>query len=243
MRKGFLMVLAVVLVAAMAAPAMATDLQRPGSSGSRDTRNRTIRRALGRCLHPPGKDVVTASDVEQRMRFIFDWKGENVGARYYGEIDYSQCGDSAYNTSRNQGGGLEADTVNLESKNILHVVQRPQHLREGDGGHAEPADSFGGMIFGFADMAGIFVTGNAEPMSYRLGWRSSRKTTTGSTMTSTSTSPRRSSPPRRTRRSGWTSMSSGCLRKQTALPTGRRTSAGRACGLLRIMGARSHLDV
>jgi hypothetical protein len=31
-------------------------------------------------------------------------------------------------------------------------------------------DSFGGMIFGAADMAGVFVTGKMAPVQYRFGW-------------------------------------------------------------------------
>jgi hypothetical protein len=169
MRKGVLMVLAVVLVAAMAAPAMA-DLSTSGFIKIKEhVEQNYTSGASGGSFILPGKDVPTASYVEQRMRFIFDWKGENVGARYFGELDYTNWGDSAYNTLRNQGGGLEADTVNLESKNIFMWFNIPNTPVKVTAGMQNQSDSFGGMIFGYADMAGIFVTGNAEPVSYRLG--------------------------------------------------------------------------
>ncbi len=171
MRKGFLAVLAVVLVAAMAAPAMATDLSTTGFIRIKGhTEQNYTAGASGGAFILPGKDVPTASYVEQRMRFIFDWKGENVGARYYGELDYTNWGDSAYNTSRNQGGGLEADTVNLESKNIYMWFKVPNTSVMVTAGMQNQSDSFGGMIFGYADMAGIFLTGSVEPVSYKLGW-------------------------------------------------------------------------
>ena len=171
MRKGFLAVLAVVLVAAMAAPAMATDLSTTGFIRIKGhTEQNYTAGASGGAFILPGKDVQTASYVEQRMRFIFDWKGENVGARYYGELDYTNWGDSAYNTSRNTGGALEADTVNLESKNIYMWFKVPNTSVMVTAGMQNQTDSFGGMIFGYADMAGIFLTGSVEPVSYKLGW-------------------------------------------------------------------------
>jgi hypothetical protein len=180
MRKGFLTVLAVVLVAAMAAPAMATDLSTSGFirikehveqnyGASAVSTSGTVGTLGTGGFILPQKDASTASYVEQRMRFIFDWKGENVGARYYGELDYTNWGDSAYNTARNQGGGLEADTVNLESKNIYMWFTIPNTSLKVTAGMQNQSDSFGGMIFGYADMAGFFLTGNLEPLSYKLG--------------------------------------------------------------------------
>ncbi len=185
MRKGFLMVLAVVLVAAMAAPAMA-DFSTSGFIRIKGhTEQNYTNGASGGSFILPGKDVNTSSYVEQRMRFIFDWKGENVGARYYGEIDYTQWGDSAYNTSRNTGGALEADTVNLESKNIYMWFNVPNTSVKVTAGMQNQSDSFGGMIFGYADMAGIFLTGNLgnlAPVSYKLGWARFQQNQGGTTV-------------------------------------------------------------
>jgi hypothetical protein len=170
MRKGLLMVLAVVLVAAMAAPAMA-DLS---TSGFVRIKARVEQGYLngysGGGFITPGKDAGTASYVEQRQRFILDWKGETAGARAYFEIDFSSWGDAAYNNGRNAGAGLEADSVNLETKNFYLWFNVPNTSMKVTAGVQNFNDSFGGMILGYADMAGIFVTGKMDPVTYRAGW-------------------------------------------------------------------------
>ncbi|MFA5806929.1 MAG: hypothetical protein WC978_01005 [bacterium] len=174
MRKGFLMVLAVVLVAAMAAPAMA-DLSTSGfvrikGHTEQNYRTGSVTGAQGGLFILPGADVSTASYVEQRQRFIFDWKGENVGARGFFELDFANWGDSAYTAARNQGAALEADSINLETKNFYLWFNVPNTSVKVTAGLQNVTDSFGGMIVGYADMAGIFVTGKMEPVSYKLGW-------------------------------------------------------------------------
>lgn len=174
MRKGFLMVLAVVLVAAMAAPAMAdfstSGFVRIKGHVEQNYRTGSAAGAQGGLFILPGKDVATANYVEQRQRFILDWKGENVGARGYFEIDFAKWGDSAYTVGRNQGAGLEADSINLETKNFYMWFNVPNTSVKVTAGLQNQTDSFGGMIFGYADMAGIFVTGKMDPVSYKLGW-------------------------------------------------------------------------
>jgi hypothetical protein len=174
MRKGFLMVLAVVLVAAMAAPAMA-DLSTSGwvrIKGRVDSNLQTggAAGAQGGTFILPGTDVSTASFVEQRQRFILDWKSENVGARAYFEIDFGAWGDVGYNVGRNAGAGLEADSINLETKNFYMWFNVPNTSVKVTAGLQNLSDSFQGLILGYADMAGIVVTGKMEPVEYRLGW-------------------------------------------------------------------------
>ena len=174
MRKGFLMVLAVVLVAAMAAPAMA-DLSTSGFVRIKEHVEQNYRTgaaggAQGGTFILPGKDVSTASYVEQRGRFAFDFKSENAGARAFFEIDFAQWGDSAYTAARNQGGGLEGDSINLETKNVYAWFTIPGTPITLTAGLQNQTDSFGGMIFGYADMAGVFVTGKMDPVQYRFGW-------------------------------------------------------------------------
>ncbi len=170
MRKGFLMVLAVVLVAAMAAPAMA-EFSTSGFvriKGHVEQNYRSSGAAGSFIL--PGADVDTASYVEQRQRFALNWKGENVGATAIFEIDFGNWGDSAYSVGRNVGGGLEADSVNLETKNFYLWFNIPNTSMKVTAGVQNLTDSFGGMIYGYADMAGIFLTGSFEPVSYKLGF-------------------------------------------------------------------------
>ena len=170
MRKGFLMMLAVVLVAAMAAPAMA-DFATSGFVRIKGHMEQNYTAgASGGSFILPGKDVSTAAYVEQRQRFILDWNTENAGARGYFEIDFGQWGDSAYTAARNQGGGLEADSINLETKNFYLWFNIPKTSVKVTAGLQNQTDSFGGMLFGYADMAGIFVTGKVDPVSFKVGW-------------------------------------------------------------------------
>jgi len=174
MRKGFLMVLAVVLVAAMAAPAMA-DLTTSGFVRIKEHVEQNYR--SGNAAGPqggsfilPGKDVGTATYVEERGRFAFDYKSENAGARAFFEIDFANWGDSAYTVGRNQGAGLEGDSINIETKNVYAWFTIPNTPITLTAGLQTQTDSFGGMIFGYADMAGVFVTGKMAPVQYRFGW-------------------------------------------------------------------------
>ncbi len=174
MRKGFLIMLAVVLVAAFAVPAMA-DFSTSGFiriKGHMEQNFRTGSAAgtQGGLFILPGKDVSTANYVEQRQRFTLNYKGENVGAFGQFEIDFANWGDSAYTAGRNQGAGLEADSINLETKNFYMWFNVPNTSVKVTAGLQNQTDSFGGMIFGYADMAGIFVTGKMDPVSYKLGW-------------------------------------------------------------------------
>jgi len=174
MRKGFLMVMAVVLVAAMAVPAMA-EFSTSGFVRIKEHIEQNYRAggaagAQGGNFILPGADVNTASYVEQRQRFALNWKGENVGATAIFEIDFGNWGDSAYTVGRNQGAGLEADSINLETKNFYLWFNIPNTSMKVTAGLQNQTDSFGGMIFGYADMAGLFLTGNMAPVSYKLGW-------------------------------------------------------------------------
>lgn len=169
MRKGFLMVMAVVLVAAMAVPAMA-DFSTSGFVRIKEHTEQNYRSvgAAGSFILP-GADVSTASYVEQRQRFSLNWKGENAGAVAIFEMDFGAWGDSAYTAGRNQGGGLEADSINLESKNFYLWFNIPNTSMKVTAGLQNQTDSFGGMIFGYADMAGAFLTGDLAPVSFKLG--------------------------------------------------------------------------
>jgi len=170
MRKGFLIMVAVVLAVAMAAPAMA-DLSTSGYVRIKAHTDQNFGgTGAGGLFILPTADAHTASYVEQRQRFIFDWKGENVGARGYFEMDFGAWGDSAYTAVRNQGAGLEADSINLETKNFYLWFNVPNTSVKVTAGLQNQTDSFGGMIFGYADMAGIFVTGKGGPVDYKAGW-------------------------------------------------------------------------
>lgn len=171
MRKGLIVLLAAVMVVAFTLPAMAEHTM----SGfvrvkARVQQNYQTTGSSGGLFILPVKDAPTQSFVEQRQRFIFDWNTENAGARGYFEIDFGAWGDSAYTVGRNQGAGLEGDSVNLETKNFYIWFNVPNTSLKVTAGLQNVSDSYDGVIVGVADMAGIFLTGKMEPVSYRLGW-------------------------------------------------------------------------
>jgi len=170
MRKGLIVLLAAVLVAAFALPAMA-DLSSSGFVRIKAHMDQVPASALLGSFIRPVKDVGTSAFVEQRQRFIFDWNSENVGARAYFEIDFQDWGNGQYQSgARNQGSGIEADTINLETKNFYMWFNVPNTSIKVQAGLQNQTDSYDGVIFGVADMVGVFVTGKMEPVSYRLGW-------------------------------------------------------------------------
>jgi hypothetical protein len=186
MRKGFLIMLAVVLVAALAAPAMA------GMDVTGFIRDKGYVSNFKNAATSPNlqKDAPAAAYVEQRFRAKFSFGEENVKAVWFIETDFSAFGDvaGAANTgasvtdnaglvqpvasgaSRNGGGALGADRINLETKNIYIWFKLPNTSLDFTVGLQNQSDAYAGLLYGAADMAGIFATGKMEPVSYKLGW-------------------------------------------------------------------------
>jgi len=167
MRKGFLIVLAVALVAVLAAPAVAgTDIN--GFYRAKAYMSNYNGQSLG-------PDPATSAYVDQRMRLQFKSGEENVKAVAQFEIDYSAWGDTAGaattgGVSRNSGGALGADRINLETKSVYLWFKLPDTSLDFTVGMQTQSDRFAGILYGAADMAGIFMTGKVEPASFKLGW-------------------------------------------------------------------------
>jgi hypothetical protein len=200
MRKGFLIMLMVVLVAALAAPAMAgTDINgfirvKGWMSNFKDAGDLTGGNPTVR------KDAPINSYVEQRLRLKFSSGEENVKAVAFFEIDYSAWGDAAGNTKndavygtgvpssgagaatgtggniggtgagRNTGGALGADRINLETKNVYIWFKVPNTTVDFTVGMQNQSDAYAGLLFGAADMAGIFANGVFGPVTTTFGW-------------------------------------------------------------------------
>jgi hypothetical protein len=171
MRKGFLIVMAVLLVAVLAAPAMA------GMDASGFIRVKSYMSNFYNASSAPvlKQDAPTAAYVEQRLRTKFSFGEENVKAVWFLETDFSAYGDSAGGASpgaaaRNVGGALGGDKINLETKNIYLWFKLPNTSLDFTVGLASQSDGYAGLIYGGADMAGIFMTGKYEPVTYKLGW-------------------------------------------------------------------------
>jgi len=115
-------------------------------------------------------DSKATSFVDQRARLFFNVKsGDNVGGTVAFEID-SRWGDAAYQTSRNKGGALEADTTNAETKNA-YLWFKPNNDLKLTVGIQGYTDDFKGIILGGADAAGIRAdyTINKDS-SLMVGW-------------------------------------------------------------------------
>ena len=175
MRKGFLIMLAVVLVAALAAPAMA------GMDVNGFVRDKGYVSNFKNGATAPllKKDAPAAAYVEQRFRAKFSFGEENVKAVWFLETDFGAFGDAAgtnattapQGAARNAGGALGGDRINLETKNLYIWFKLPNTTLDFTVGLQNQSDRFAGLLYGGSDMAGIFATGKMDPVSLqdRLG--------------------------------------------------------------------------
>ncbi len=187
MRKGLIVLLAAVLAVAFAMPAMA-DLIPTNLKVSGFYRSKAYLSNFHDGYSKPslrtdtlGDEAQTNAFVEQRFRVRFAFGTENVQAIWYLESD-NLWGDAAGSSkqltsdttgmgaNRNTGGALGADRVQTETKNIYVWFKVPDTSVAVSVGLQNQSDAYAGLIYGAADMAGVFVTGKVEPASYKLGW-------------------------------------------------------------------------
>ena len=168
MRKGFLILLAVALVAAMAAPAMAgTDIN--GFYRVKAYTSNYKNYTTGNYVNPSPADNSSTNDyVEQRLRLKFSMGEENVKAVAFFEQDM-MWGDASGQVARNQGGAIQGDSINLETKNIYLWFKIPDTGFDLTVGLQSVSDPYRGHFMGGADMAGGLATVKFEPISFRFG--------------------------------------------------------------------------
>lgn len=195
MRKGFLIVLAVALVAAMALPAVAgTDI-----NGFYRTKAWMSNFRTSSSAGVLAKDAPSNGFVEQRLRLKLTSGEENVKAVVQFEIDFAAWGDAAGGTAvenksgstvvdaytggaaRNSGGALGGDRINLETKNVYVWFKLPNTSVDFTVGLQGQTDSYAGLLFNGADMAGVFVNGKLDPLAYTLGWAKLYENSSGKT--------------------------------------------------------------
>ncbi|MDD5761968.1 MAG: hypothetical protein PHP88_05590 [bacterium] len=168
MRKGFLIMLAVVLVAALAAPAVAgTDINGFYRAKGYVTNFKQYTGGIYGPSVAPAKDAPTSAYVEQRFRIKFTSGDENVKAVFFVETD-DVWGD--VNNGRNTGGQLGADAASLELKNAFVWFKVPNTSVDVTVGVQNQSDSYAGVFFWAADMGGIFVNAKVDPVALRFGW-------------------------------------------------------------------------
>ncbi len=176
MRKGLVVLLAAVVVATFAVPAMA------GLDVSGFYRAKGFMSNFKNSSTSPmvGKDVPTASYVEQRIRIKWSFGEENVKAVFFTENDISAWGDQAGSTNvtgaspggamRNTGGALGADRINTEIKNTYVWFKLPDTTLDFTVGLQNQSDAYAGLLFGAADFAAIYMNGKFDPVALTLGW-------------------------------------------------------------------------
>jgi len=169
MRKGFLIVLMVALVAAIAAPAMAgTDIN--GFYRSKGYISNYKNYSSGNYVNPtPADNTPTSSYVEQRLRLKFSMGEENVKAVAFFEQDMMWGDSSGQAGTRNAGGAIQGDSINVETKNIYLWFKLPNTGVDFTAGLQNVSDPYRGVFMGGADMAGVVTTFKFEPLSFRLG--------------------------------------------------------------------------
>ena len=186
MRKGLMVLLVVVLAAAFALPAMAADIKASGFYRSKAWLSNFHDGYSAPSLRTgdAGDEEQTNAFVEQRFRVKFDFGNENVKAVWYLESDMLWGDVAGSNTqfsapassvqyggaARNSGGALGADRIQTETKNIYVWFKLPDTSLDFTVGLQGQSDDYAGILYGGADMAGIFVNGKYEPVSYKLGW-------------------------------------------------------------------------
>ncbi|WP_298437212.1 histidine kinase [Geobacter sp.] len=125
------------------------------------------------------KDAKTNFYFEQRARLLYESKiNDDLKGVLQFEID-SRWGDQAYGansvsgttyTGRNSGGGLEADRVNLETKNVyldFRIPGTPVRTKAGIQGFT---DEYKGIFLGYADTAGLVADGTFGNVAVKAGW-------------------------------------------------------------------------
>lgn len=111
---------------------------------------------------PPDKSVPgddnTAQFMEQRARlYLLPRFSENVFATIAFELD-ARWGDAAYVVGRNSGGGLETDALSIETKSVNMTVKYPGTDLFSTFGLQTIKDPYNGILFGWADAAGVTLT-------------------------------------------------------------------------------------
>jgi hypothetical protein len=175
MRKGLIVLLAAALAVAFALPAMAemipNNLKVSGFYRSKAWMSNFFNG--GTSVLPTDTLEDTNAYVEQRLRIKFEFGNENVKAVWFTESDMN-WGDSAGSAApgaaaRNSGGALGGDKVQTETKNVYVWFKVPDTSLDFTVGLQSQSDAYAGLIYGGADMAGIFMNGKYEPVTWKLG--------------------------------------------------------------------------
>jgi hypothetical protein len=114
------------------------------------------------------KAAPTENYFVQRVRLGYNAKAsDNVKLVTNFEFDYKFLGNSSYTVGRNTGGGLGADSVNMETKSLYLELSYP--VVNAKIGMQPYNDSFKGIVFD-ADMAGVLLSHEYSNASVAAGF-------------------------------------------------------------------------
>jgi hypothetical protein len=107
--------------------------------------------------------------TEQRARLKYTGIfSEEVKLVTQFEID-SRWGDSSQFVARNQGGAMEADSINLETKNVYMEFAIPTMPTKVKAGIMPFDDAYKGIFLG-SDIAGVMTTTKLDKLAINAGW-------------------------------------------------------------------------
>ncbi len=166
MKKQLVVLGAAAIIAAAAVPALALEHEAHGMYRLRAMA--TNFQSAGAATLGPKATQQTYTLFEQRARLQYIAKAsDDLKLVTHFEID-STWGDAAYQNGRGQGGGLAADTVNLETKHVFLDFNLAKDVNAKVGIQGV-ADAYKG-IFLFDDAAGVMTSGKFGAVATTLGF-------------------------------------------------------------------------
>lgn len=184
MRKGWMILLAMALVVALAVPASA-EMKLNGFYRVKPTLSNYVGNG-NTSLNVPGMQSAVATSLvkagtsgvetdrarsftEMRNRLRFEVSAENVKGVTFFEID-GNFGDLGGRVGRNQGFASNGDSINIETKNAFVWFKMPNLPLEFTVGLQGYLDEFGGLLFGWSDQAGVVANYKADSVGLRFTW-------------------------------------------------------------------------
>lgn len=181
MRKGWLVLLSVALVVALAVPASA-EMKLNGFYRAKPTLSNFVGAGNVQYVTPDsltkGNTAASRSFTEFRNRLRFEIGDENVKGVTFFELD-GNFGDRGGNTGRNQGFAQNGDSINLETKNAYIWFKVPNTSLNFTVGLQGYTDEFAGLLFGYSDQAGVVANYKYDPVTFRFTWLALRDDVSG----------------------------------------------------------------
>ncbi len=168
MKRSIIGALCLALLCALASPAFALESKLSGFYKARGIVNNIS--ASNNFIGTLKDNSPDQSMVDQRLRMKLSTKvNEYLSFVYYAEVDMQWGGKQYGGGTRNNGGGIGADVVNLETKNLYIDVKVPNSTSAFRLGQQGVADHYDYSFFA-ADMSGIKYSTTLGDTGLTAGW-------------------------------------------------------------------------